>query len=433
MKILLLSSSPIKREISIGNTFLNLFEDMDEIELASIYTREGKPDSRVQHSLCITEKTLLKNLIKGTSVIQAEEKGNQESSDSTSKSELSHRKHLMSLVKRSRLTIFFMGQNLIWRIGRWETGGFDQFVREYNPDVIFTVLSDSEFLNRMILRASSITKSKLILYAWDNNYSMKMVTFSPLKWMQHIYNRVYMRKVARRADIFYVISDVQKDDYEKAFKKPCKVLTKFHNFTEPIILPSNIAKPVQLVFTGNIGLNRWKSLRMIAEALREINKEKTQAELRIYSSTEITAKMKKGLDIPGCSYLMGAVPANRVSEIQKNADILVHVEAFDLKNKLLVRQSFSTKIVDYFKMARPILAVGPKEVASIAHLVKHDCAITASSKKELIQKLQAVLNDETLLEDYARRGYACGLECHNAETLQNMLREDLSDICRMEG
>ncbi len=35
MKILFISQSPIRQDISIGNTFLNVFRGMDNIELAS--------------------------------------------------------------------------------------------------------------------------------------------------------------------------------------------------------------------------------------------------------------------------------------------------------------------------------------------------------------------------------------------------------------
>ena len=56
MKILFVSSSPLKKEISIGNTFINLFNGMEDVELASIYTRSGAPDKEISRAFCITEK-----------------------------------------------------------------------------------------------------------------------------------------------------------------------------------------------------------------------------------------------------------------------------------------------------------------------------------------------------------------------------------------
>ena len=118
---------------------------------------------------------------------------------------------------------------------------------------------------------------------------------------------------------------------------------------------------------------------------------------------------------------MGFVESDKVAEIQINADILIHTEAMDLKNKLLVRQSFSTKIVDYFKSARPILAVGPKDVASIEHLIRNDCAIVADDKQELVKELTECINNNEKLTEIAVKGYECGKNFHNREEINKMI------------
>ena len=66
MRILFVSASPIKKEISIGNTFLNLFEGMDDVELASVCARGGIPDAPVAHCFCSTEVMQIRNMLRGT-------------------------------------------------------------------------------------------------------------------------------------------------------------------------------------------------------------------------------------------------------------------------------------------------------------------------------------------------------------------------------
>ena len=236
-------------------------------------------------------------------------------------------------------------QNLVWRIGRWKSPELKKFVEEFNPDIVFTVLFGSPFLNRLILHVTSLSNKKLVLYAWDNNYSLKQFMLSPLRWINHFINRNSMRKVAKKAELFYVISNVQKTDYEKAFKKDCKVLTKAADFSEKPSLKTVYSKPLQLVYTGNIALNRWKTLSEIANVLENINKDGVKAQLRIYTGNSLTDKMNKALNRGESSFVMGSVSADEVLKIQNEADMLVHVESKDLKNRLLVRQSFSTKIV----------------------------------------------------------------------------------------
>ena len=428
MKILFVSSSPLKKEISIGNTFINLFKDMEDVELASIYTRAGSPDKEISQAFCITEKMLIKNLIKKTPVgicVNPEEKEEAPKVQNTK-----NEQGIINFIKNSRWTVFFWLQNFIWQIGRWKSPELKRFIEEYDPDIIFTVLSDSQFLNRLILYVTKVANKKLVLYAWDNNYSLKKFMLSPLRWINHFINRISMRKVAEKAELFYVISDVQKTDYEKAFKKECKVLTKSADFSTKVPKKTAYNKPLQLVYTGNIGLNRWKVLGEIASVLEKININGVKAQLRIYTGNSLTDKMNTALNRGDSSIVMGSVSADEVLKIQNDADMLVHVESKDLKNRLLVRQSFSTKIVDYLKAARPILAVGPKEVASIDYFLKNDCAIVADSESELHEKLVSVIEDRKTLDLLAEKAYECGKKNHDVSIINKMLRNDMSELIK---
>ncbi len=423
LKILFISSSPLNKEISIGNTFINLFKDMEDVELASIYTRAGFPDKEILQAFCITEKMLIKNLLKKTPV-GVHVKG-KETNKKLKVSNTKNEQGVIDFIKSCRWTMFFWLQDFVWRIGKWKSPELKQFVEEYNPDIIFTVLSESSFLNRLILHITKLSNKKLVLYAWDNNYSLKQFILSPLRWIKHFIDRSYMRKVVKKADLFYVISNVQKNDYESALKKECKVLTKSADFSGDAPIKDKYNEPLQLVYTGNIGLNRWRSLSEIASVLKKINKDTVKAQLRIYTGNTLTEKMNKALNVGESSFVMGSVSSIEVPEIQNNADMLVHIEATDLKNKLLVRQSFSTKIVDYLSAARPILAFGPKDVASIHHLVKNDCAIVADNRDELYDKLKNVLENPQKLNELSQLAFDCGRKNHNKEDIENMLIKDL--------
>jgi glycosyltransferase involved in cell wall biosynthesis len=367
----------------------------------------------------------LKNIIKGKTAGEEIEIG--EECEGSGNQTLKSR--IIAFMKRYRWTIFFWVQDAVWGLKRWKNPKLETFVKNCDPDIIFTVLTNSVCLNNLILHIRLISGAKLILYAWDNNYSLKQVMVSPLRWIKHLIDRSSMRKLTQAADKLYVISRIQQQDYEKCFRRPCKLLTKGADFEEAPEFKTENNEILQLVFTGNIGLNRWKSLKVIADALENINCAGIKLQLRIYTATPVTKKMERALNRGESSFLMGSVPASRVPELQKEADILVHVEAFDLKNKLTVRQSFSTKIVDYLKAARPILAVGPKDVASIDHLIKNNCAIVADNRRELEEKLRSVIADKTKLRAIARNGYACGRRYHNKQDIQTMLMNDLNAIC----
>ncbi len=399
---------------------------MEDVELASIYTRAGSPDKEISQAFCITEKMLIKNLIKNTPVgvrVEPEEKEKTPKVQNTK-----NEQGIINFIKSRRWTVFFWLQDFIWRIGRWKSPELRKFIEEYDPDIIFTVLSDIPLLNRMILYVTKLTNKKLVLYAWDNNYSLKRFMLSPLCWINHFVNRIYMRKVVKKADLFYVISEVQKSDYEKAFKKECKLLTKSADFSDKAPIKTVYNKPLQLIYTGNIGMNRWKSLSEIANTLEKINENGIKAQLRIYTGTDLNHKMNNALNVGESSFVMGSVSADEVLKIQNEADMLVHIESKDMKNRLLVRQSFSTKIVDYLKSARPILVYGPKNVASIDHFVKNDCAIVADNESELYKKLSTVFDDNSMLEKLAKNAYECGKKYHNKADIEKTLKDDLNLI-----
>ncbi len=426
MKILFVSSSPLKKEISVGNTFINLFKDMEDVELASVYTRAGAPDKEISQAFCITEKMLIRNLINKTPVgmrVKCVEENKMQVVQNTKTEQ-----GIIDFIKSCRWTLFFWLQDFVWRIGRWKSPELKQFVEEYNPDIIFAVLNPTPFLNRLLIHVTKIANRKLVLYAWDNNYSLKQFMLSPLRWINHFINRKSMQKVVKQADLFYVISDIQKTDYEKAFNKDCKILTKFADFSGNAPIKDKYNKPLQLVYTGNIGMNRWRSLAEIAQVLEKINKNGIKAQLRIYTGNNINDKMNKALNVGDSSFVMGSVSADEVLKIQEEADMLVHVESKDLKNKLLVRQSFSTKIVDYLKSARPVLAYGPKNVASIEHLVKNDCAIVADNVNELYEKLLNAIDNNSILDLLAKKEYECGRKYHNKADIEKMLKDDLNFI-----
>lgn len=420
MKILFVSASPIKKELSIGNTFLNLFKDMKDVELASICTRNGIPDPKISKCFCITEKMIINNILKKTPV--GAEVYKSEHVSKTAKKE----EKVVNFAKKFRFTLFFWIQDLIWKIGRWKSPELERFVKEYNPDIIFTLLSNSVFLNNLILHIVKLTNKKLVLYAWDNNYSLKRFMFSPLRWIKLFIDRISMKKLVNKASIFYVISNIQREEYERIFNKPCKVLTKFLDFTDAPPVKTEYNEPLQLVYTGNIGTNRWRTLSLIADALKEINKDSIKAQLRIYTASQITQQMSKNLNVQDSSFIMGSLTSKEVAEVQKNADILVHVEGFDLKFRCALHQSFSTKLVDYFKEARTILAIAPYDVASIDELKRHDGAIVITNKADILIKLKQILNDKALLDEYSRKAYYCGQKYHSKEIMETILMNDLN-------
>ena len=93
----------------------------------------------------------------------------------------------------------------------------------------------------------------------------------------------------------------------------------------------------------------------------------------------------------------------------QNNDILIHVEPTDLKNTLYYRLSFSTKLVDYFRNGRCIIAYGGF-TGSMDYLTANDCGIYISAKDNLNDKLKLILTNPSLIKEYSNKCYNIGVK-----------------------
>lgn len=421
MRILAISRAPWRNDNSTGNTFTNLFQDFTDAEIYSLCMREQPPQNNIAlRNFCISEGQLLRNLLHKTPV------GTENTAIDDSGNETE--KNIYDKAKKNNSVGLSLARELLWSVGKWKNENLKAYIKEVNPDIIFFPVFNCFYPHKILKYIKSLTDAPVILFHVDDNYTLRQFSLSPMYWLYRFMLRKWVRSSVRLSALNYVISDVQKQDYEKAFRKECKVLTKSADFATSPAYKTDYNSPLQLVFTGNIGLNRWKSLAIIAKALQILNADGLQAQLRIYTGTPLSEKMKSALQIEDTSFIMGSVPASEIPEIQREADMLVHVEAFDLHNRLYVRQSFSTKLVDYFKTARPILAVGPFEVASMAHLIQNDCALTAETAEELAEKLTAVITVPENLDVLAQQAYLCGKNHHDKAKINKMLREDFAEL-----
>jgi len=420
VKILILSNTAWNINNSFGNSFSNIFKGFNNIEIANIYCRYGIPNNKIVNDhFQITEKSLIKNLINKSyspgKVIKKIEKVD-DLNDSEEK--------IFNFTRTKRLQIFFWIRDIIWKIGRWKSPELRNFIDEFNPDIIFQPLYYSNYLNDIVLFIKKYTDVPMVCYVSDDVYTLKQFSLSPLFWIDRLIKRKKIRKVINKCEHIYTISEIQKQEYEKIFNKKCKILTKGKKFSESKF-KNKFEFPLKMVYTGNVGNGRWKSLESIGKQIKKINRDETKIQLYIYSLTPMTKKMKNAMNIENSSYFMGGISPEKVNEVQKNADILVHVEPTDFKGKLRVRHSFSTKIIDYFESCRPIFAVGTSDMASINHLIKNNSAIVAENEDEIYTSLKNIIDDRSLLNEYAKNAWECGKKYHQIDKIQEQLYEDL--------
>ena len=427
IKILIVSNTPWDDNNSFGNSFSNIFGGNPNYEIANIYCQPGSPNTKVASRFFqISEKDIIKKVLgkqktTGREVFQNNEA---ESSITTfSKKE----QGIMNSFKLKRWQLLFWMRDFIWANKRWMSAELDLFIKDFAPDLIFQPVYYSSYLNEIGLYAQKLTGVNMVGYMSDDNYTLKCYSWSPLFWIDRLIKRHYVRKACDESKILYVISEMQRKEFEGYFGNKCKVLYKGANFQEE---PEySVSKPLKFVYTGNIGSGRWKTLGVVARAIKKINSQEAKAMLYITSPTPVNDKMLETLNVKGASEFLGKVPLKKKEELQKKADVLMHVNSFEKSSRYAFRLSFSTKLVDYFETGHAIMAIGWDGNADIDYLIINDAAIVVTDEKEIESSIKKVIEDaDRMIPEYNHKCFVCGKNNHQIEVIHENLYQDLLSV-----
>ncbi|WP_286156670.1 hypothetical protein [Bacteroides caecimuris] len=425
IKLLFISSTPWDDNNSFGNSFSNIFGGNDNYEIYNIYLSEGNSTSPlVKRKYQISFGEMVRSLKNPKFKPGKEIIDEQETENFSERGEAIFKKASIM-----RWQIMFWARDAVWATGKWKTPQLDEFIKSVNPDIIFQPIYYSSFVDEVGLYAKKLTGAPMVGYISDDCYTLRQFSLSPLFWIDRLWKRRYVKRAIDECMLLYVITDRQKSEYTEIFGNKCKLLFKGGDFNEPF-QTHEIQTPIKLVYTGNIGAGRWKTLAKLAEAIKDVNNGETIFEMKVYTATPISNEMRKSLDIKGACSLMKPVPVSQVAEIQRQSDIVVHVEPFALSERYKARLSFSTKIVDYLQSGRCILAIGWEETGGIEYLRNMDAAITITEPSTIKSKLLEIKNDPSVITDYASKGYRCGKANHRIESIRSGLYADLKEVCK---
>lgn len=424
MKIVVLSNTPWADTNSFGNTYDSIFSGITGLEFCSIFCKSGMPCNKQSMVVFqITEYSLMRNLRN-----PRRPSGHKIAVMDTKNSGEFPKKELhFPAVQKLRWQIFFWGRDLIWKIGRWKSPELKAFLDEFQPDLIFQPVYYSSHLNDIAQFIKAYTGVPMVGYISDDCYTLRQFHLSPLYWIDRLWKRQKVKATIEQCELLYVISQIQKEEYEQIFTPPCKILTKCADFSAAPPVWDTEGETLKLLYAGNLGAGRWKSLALVAKAVARLRKEGFSVTLDTYSATPQTAAMQNALQRSGCT-LHGPVSYGEVQVLQREADVLLHVEGLSLKSRLAVHQSFSTKLVDYFALGKCIFAVGTADVASIRHLLDNEAAVVAESADTVYIQLKQLLLNRSLLQKYGEKAYLCGRKHHDKFQMQTMLMEDLKRI-----
>jgi hypothetical protein len=400
---------------------------MGDIYLANVCCQQGQSQNTISDNCYqISERLILKSILHNSTVAGIIEDKRQFQNNEVVKKRANK---IYNLIRIFRFQIFFWIRNCIWNTGKWKTNELCQYIDEFKPDLIFAQLQDRTYLNDLIVFIKDYLKIPLVVYTWDDVYSLKQFSLSIFYWIDRFAQRNKIRRVVERCSKIYTISYEQSEEYKTCLKKDCSILYKGYNFTDAFEV-KKIGNPIKIVYTGNLYGDRWKTVALLCESLKKINQNDIKIQLYIYSATPLLKSQIRKLSIKDTTFFRGGISAKEVIEVQKKADILLHVESFTLKGSMTARLSFSTKIVDYFTQQKCIIAIGHSRCSSIKYLRRNDAAIVIDDKSKIFGTISNIVDDSNILPTYAIKSWQCGVENHQISKIQSTLRADLEKITR---
>lgn len=428
LRLLIITRNAWSNEISTGNTMTNFFSGW-KYDIANIFCR----DEKINNTICkkyfrITERELIDSIVRKNDNVGKKityQDYNLMRTDQSNNTNINNEKKKYDFFKKHRLVLFLWFRELIWKIGKWKNCRLENFLHEFNPNIILIPLYDCWYMYDIAEYIYKYTNSKVIIYTGDDMYSLKQFSISPLFWINRIVRRKKIQKLINVSNLRLCLTEKQAMEYSRLFDMDFVVSMKSSDCN--ININKNNNESIQMVYTGNIFPGRHKTLIKIAKAVDEINEKMLKCQLHIYTANKLSKRILKKFNCKGVVF-HGGVSSEEVDDIQRAADILIYVEDFSYKNRLKVRLSLSTKIVDYLSKGKCILSVAPKDIASTEYLLENRAAAVVTDKKEIRNTILSLICDKKKIKYYENQAVLCCEKNHDKNKLQDRLYKRIESI-----
>lgn len=410
-----------------ASTFMSLFKNWKQDNLASIYFRDDVPSS---DQCClyfeISESAIIKSVLIpkvktgtlycGSRIIVARRNKKQIEETQSRYRKFSFRRNYLLIWLRE----------LLWLVGKWRSKELNQFLEEFKPDIIIFGMEGYRYFNRINRYIIKKTGAKAIGFFWDDNftYLQKKRTLGFL--INRFLQRRSLKKTVAMCDAFFAISPKTKKEADNFFGIKCDILTKPVDYITKDVCEVERLGVIKVVYTGNLKIGRLDALQVISDVLVKNPDLEEKFSFEIYSSTEVPDRIKENMSKE--IHFHGSVPLYEIPGIQKTADVLLLLEDITGDNQKIARLSFSTKIVDYLAQGKCILAVANPEVASTEYLKEHDCAICVDSAENIKVSLKRLVDSPDIIRRMGDNAIRIAKENHSRKVIENRLFKAIERI-----
>lgn len=286
-----------------------------------------------------------------------------------------------------------MLRELVWAFKRWKSSDFEQWIENFNPNIVVLQFGDSSFMIDIALYVAQSRNIPLVVYNTEGYY------FFPRNWhfkskldgfLFPIYKHSYqtkVRKLMAYASHSVYLNDKLQDDYDKEFGGKSSVIYNSSGL-QHCNAPAFDNDVPHISYLGNLGLNRDSALAEVGEVLYNID---PRYHIDVYGNAD--EKIAKTLNEAKGVVFHGCVSYDKVKEVIDDSDILFHVESEHGYKERQLQYAFSGKIADSVSSGKCFVLYGPKELACSKYIIETGAGWFADNKAKLKQVIVNIMNN----------------------------------------
>lgn len=409
--ILIVSSNPVSNVFNNGKTLSAFFDNFPKDKLAQLYFSPAMPDSDICSTYFrISDVDMLNFRLKKSSIcgkkVEAIENTKHKTKDEGK----------VQKVKKNSLTRLL--REFLWSSG-WNSKELNEWLDKFKPDIVFFLAGDVIYGHKICQYIVKKYRTKMAMYITDD-YILPRKNLDILGHIRRKMIKKWMNKSIQCADALFSISEPMRVCYKEIFGKDSFVAA---NMYEPDLQKEKehfYNENIVITYAGGLHYNRHLTILQMVRAIIQINeKYKNKAKkivLKIYSGSSLKQNIMEELLASNCCIWGGLLNSEALEQELKHSDFLLHVESFRKSNICDTKLSLSTKIPEYMSYHKPIIAIGPDEVASMQYL--EDCALCITDVSSIEVKLEQSLFDEKIGKEFADKAYEKYLANHDKKKIQ---------------
>lgn len=420
MKILVITRNAWDDTNSIGNTLSNFFSGIEDIEFAAIYFRSAMPNNELCEVYYHTsEIEIMRKWFKPAQIgrhffLNTEEKSRW--GEVAEKKE----KAMVRAIQKYGLTLAYKFSNYLWYSEKWINDNLQGFIDSFAPDLMVTFVKSAPqyYLTIKYLRENY----GIPLFSWigDDEYTglLKNRAQKEIQQLQYILDE---------SSVVRGCSEELCQYYNTVFG--CRAEPLYKGCDLSIAVKEKVNHPITIVYAGNLLYGRRDILRDVSDVVESLSKDGMAVTFEIYSNTALSpSEVEKYFGSKNATSFMGKRAYSVIKQRLASADIVLHVESFEPDQILKTKYSFSTKIIDYLQSGSVLLAVGPREVASMKYIQRIPGTCVINRLCQLQEELRELLMEPSRFYHKAIEIRNFAQQHHDAPAVTKELAETFKKI-----